>query len=90
MDGDSATAYTKSVSSVIISSTYLVLPITKGRRMAVFFWLQSMVASHERRGIFLIWIAVIQAMRDSYEDTHPTMIKLTGIYHNLLRQWVET
>ncbi len=72
------------------TSVHRVLPITQGQRLAAFFWLQSMVASNEKRRILFDMDSSIQTMRDSYEDTHPVMIKLTGVYHNLLRQWIET
>lgn len=72
------------------TSLHRVTPVTRGQRLASFFWLQSMVASTEQRRILFEMDMAIQELRESYEDTHPTLIKLTGVYHNVLRQWVQT
>lgn len=71
------------------TSLHRVTPVTRGQRLASFFWLQSMVASTEQRRLLYEMDTAIQDLRESYEDTHPTLIKLTGVYHNLLRQWVQ-
>lgn len=72
------------------TSLHRVTPITRGQRLASFFWLQSMVASDERRRILFDMDAAIQQLRQDQDDEHPALIKLTGVYHNLLRQWVQT
>lgn len=72
------------------TSLHRVTPVTKGRRLASFFWLQSMVARDDQRRILFDLDSSIQDLRKECGDEHPAMIKLTGVYHNMLRQWVET
>ncbi|MEI6894546.1 MAG: Fe2+-dependent dioxygenase [Colwellia sp.] len=72
------------------TSIHRVNPIIKGQRLCSFFWLQSMVARDEQRSILFELDNAIQQLRDSVDTADPALIKLTGVYHNLLRQWVET
>ena len=78
-------------SMVLYPSTSLhrVMPVTCGRRLASFFWLQSMVNSDEKRGLLFDLDMSIQSLRSKVEDS-PEIIQLTGVYHNLLRQWAQT
>ncbi|MBB1372143.1 Fe2+-dependent dioxygenase [Pseudoalteromonas sp. SR45-4] len=78
-------------SMVLYPSTSLhrVLPVTRGRRLGSFFWLQSMVNSDEKRGLLFDLDMSIQSLRTKVEDS-PEIIQLTGVYHNLLRQWAQT
>ncbi|MBQ4832772.1 Fe2+-dependent dioxygenase [Pseudoalteromonas sp. MMG010] len=78
-------------SMVLYPSTSLhrVTPVTKGRRLASFFWLQSMVNSDEKRGLLFDLDMSIQGLREKVADS-PEIIQLTGVYHNLLRQWAHT
>ncbi|MEL0640109.1 Fe2+-dependent dioxygenase [Pseudoalteromonas aliena] len=78
-------------SMVLYPSTSLhrVMPVTRGRRLASFFWLQSMVNSDEKRGLLFDLDMSIQSLRSKVEDS-PEIIQLTGVYHNLLRQWAQT
>ncbi len=71
------------------TSLHRVTPVTKGRRLASFFWLQSMIASDERRSILYNMDMAIQGLREKVQDS-PEIVKLTGVYHNLLRQWAQT
>ena len=71
------------------TSLHRVTPVTKGRRLASFFWLQSMVSSDERRALLFDMDMAIQALRSKVEDS-PEIVQLTGVYHNLLRQWAQT
>ncbi|WP_339674084.1 Fe2+-dependent dioxygenase [uncultured Zhongshania sp.] len=71
------------------TSLHRVTPVTKGRRLASFFWLQSMVASDEKRSLLYDMDMSIQNLSQGNED-HPAIIQLTGVYHNLLRQWAQT
>lgn len=71
------------------TSLHRVMPVTKGRRLASFFWLQSMVASDEKRTLLYDMDMSIQNLSQGNED-HPAIIQLTGVYHNLLRQWAQT
>ncbi len=74
-------------SMVVYPSTSLhhVMPVTRGARVSSFFWLQSMVRSDEQRTLLFDLDQSIQALEPGSTAT----VKLTGVYHNLLRQWVE-
>ncbi len=69
------------------SSLHHVTPVTKGARVSSFFWLQSMVREDAARG--LLFDLDMATRRVAAEKGHkdPTVIQLTGIYHNLLRRW---
>ncbi len=70
------------------TSLHRVLPVTRGSRVCSFFWLQSMVRSDAHRSLLLsLDVAIQQVGRDSQE--HPTLVELTAVYHNLLREWAE-
>lgn len=71
------------------STFHQVTPVTRGARLAAFFWTQSLVREHSRRALLLELDNTIQALaRDSSEQ--PAVARLTGLYHNLLREWSET
>ena len=74
-------------SLVLYPSTSLhhVTPVTRGARVSSFFWLQSMVRSDEQRTLLFDLDQSIQML----EPASAPAVKLTGVYHNLLRQWVE-
>ncbi len=71
------------------TSVHRVKPVTKGRRLASFFWLQSLVRSSQQRRMLYDLDKSIQALSqsDQYSDE---VVRLTGVYHNLLREWSET
>lgn len=71
------------------SSLHRVTPVTEGQRLASFFWLQSMVASDEKRTLLFDMDMAIQNLSQGQED-NPAIVQLTGVYHNLLRQWAQT
>ena len=72
------------------SSLHRVTPVTRGERLASFFWVQSMVRDDgERRTLFELDTA-IQALAADRGQNDPALVKLTGIYHNLLRRWGDT
>ena len=71
------------------TSLHKVTPVTKGRRLASFFWLQSMVASDEKRSLLFDMDMAIQSLRQQLADSRE-IVQLTGVYHNLLRQWAQT
>jgi PKHD-type hydroxylase len=72
------------------TSVHHVKPVTRGYRVASFFWLQSMIRDDgARRMLFDLDQSIQQITADrGHEDA--TVVKLTGIYHNLLRRWAET
>ncbi|MCG8611164.1 MAG: Fe2+-dependent dioxygenase [Pseudomonadales bacterium] len=71
------------------TSLHRVTPVTRGRRLASFFWLQSMISSDEKRSILFDMDMAIQSLRQSISDS-PEIVQLTGVYHNLVRQWAQT
>ena len=70
------------------TSLHRVTPVTRGARVASFFWLQSMVRDDgHRRLMFELDVSIRRLTADVPE--HPALVQLTGVYHNLLRQWAE-
>jgi PKHD-type hydroxylase len=68
------------------SSLHHVKPVTRGERIASFFWVQSMVRHDAQRTLLLDFDTAIQQLgRDAPE--HRAVVQLTGIYHNLIRAW---
>lgn len=70
------------------SSLHHVTPVTRGRRIASFFWIQSMIRDDGNRTLLFDLDTSIQRIA-SEAPNHPSAIQLTGIYHNLLRRWAE-
>jgi len=71
------------------SSLHRVEPVTRGRRVASFFWLQSMVRDDGARQILFDLDSSIQALAGHIGQADAQVIRLTGVYHNLLRRWAE-
>ena len=70
------------------ASLHHVTPITRGSRIASFFWAQSMIRDESKRSLlFDMDMAIIKLSRDHPE--HTSVVELTSVYHNLLRQWAE-
>jgi len=70
------------------SSLHHVQTVTRGARLASFFWIQSMVRDDGERTILFDLDTSIQRISHDSPD-HPTVVQLTGIYHNLLRRWAD-
>jgi len=71
------------------TSLHHVRPVTRGQRVASFFWIQSMVRSDTDRTLLFDLDAAIQRLGADAPE-HPAVLPLTGVYHNLLRRWAET
>ena len=71
------------------SSLHRVQPVTHGTRLAAFFWVQSLVRDDSRRRLLFELDTSIQTLTQSGADA-AALLQLTGVYHNLLRQWAET
>jgi PKHD-type hydroxylase len=70
------------------TSLHNVTPITRGSRIASFFWTQSLIRDVSQRALlFDLDMSIIQLTRD--HPDHPSLVSLTSVYHNLLRQWAE-
>lgn len=72
------------------SSLHQVMPVTEGARVCSFFWIQSLVRDDAQRELLYDLDQSIQAIRAEFGSQHGEVNRLTGIYHNLLRQWVDT
>src|ERR1700709_2193760 len=71
------------------SSLHLVTPVTRGLRVASFFWLQSMIRDAHARSLIFDLDTAIQALVERLGRDDRETVKLTGIYHNLIRYWAE-
>ncbi|MFO3704889.1 Fe2+-dependent dioxygenase [Xanthomonas codiaei] len=70
------------------TSLHKVTPVTRGTRVAAFFWIQSMLRdAAQRRLLFELDVSIRRLTQDT--PGHPSLIQLTGVYHNLLRQWAD-
>jgi PKHD-type hydroxylase len=65
-----------------------VRPVTRGARIASFFWIQSMVRDDGQRTLLFDLDVAIQQINSERAD-HPVSVQLTGVYHNLLRRWAD-
>lgn len=72
------------------TSVHRVEPVTRGHRVACFFWIQSMVRSLEQRQLLFNMDNHLRRLRGSIGEADPSVIGLTGTYHNLLRLWADT
>lgn len=71
------------------TSLHEVTAITAGCRIASFFWVQSMVRDEAERHMLFNLDQTVQNLRMQLGDNHSEVIKLTNIYHNLMRKWAE-
>jgi PKHD-type hydroxylase len=72
------------------SSLHRVEPVVRGRRVASFFWIQSMVRDGEARRTLFEMDTAIQALAADRGQEDAAIIQLTGVYHNLLRRWADS
>jgi PKHD-type hydroxylase len=70
------------------TSLHHVRPVTAGARVASFFWIQSMVRDDATRAMLFDLDASIQRLSADGAD-HPSIVRLTALYHNLLRRWAD-
>jgi PKHD-type hydroxylase len=71
------------------TSLHLVTPVTRGVRLASFFWVQSLVADDAQRGLLFDLDNAIQRLNQTDADAEARRT-LVGCYHNLIRQWSQT
>jgi PKHD-type hydroxylase len=71
------------------STVHHVTPVTRGTRIASFFWIQSMVRDRDARAMLFDLDRSIQELSQAAGPDAPALIRLTGLYHNLLRRWAE-
>ena len=68
------------------TSLHRVTPVTRGARVASFFWIESMVRDDAQRTLlFDVDMAIVRLAQGGAEEK--SLVTLTGAYHNLLRMW---
>jgi PKHD-type hydroxylase len=70
------------------TSLHRVNPVTRGARLASFFWIQSMVRDDGRRALLFDLDMAIDQVNQAL-PAHGAVVALTSCYHNLLRQWAD-
>jgi PKHD-type hydroxylase len=71
------------------TSVHRVEPVTRGARVASFFWIESLVRSAEQRRLLYDMDMSLMQLRSEHGESEAT-VHLTGTYHNLLRLWADT
>jgi PKHD-type hydroxylase len=71
------------------TSVHRVEPVTRGVRLASFFWIESMVRSDEQRRLLFDFDMHLMRLRERHGESAEA-VALTGTYHNLLRMWADT
>jgi PKHD-type hydroxylase len=71
------------------ATVHRVTPVTRGRRIASFFWIQSMVRDESARALLFDLDRSIQELSAGNTPDSAAVVRLTGVYHNLLRRWAE-
>lgn len=70
------------------SSVHRVEPVTRGSRIASFFWIESMVRQDEQRRLLFDLDMSILALRQQLGEAEP-VVRLTGCNHYLMRMWAD-
>ncbi|MBI5274941.1 MAG: Fe2+-dependent dioxygenase [Burkholderiales bacterium] len=71
------------------ASVHEVLPVTRGERLAAFFWVESLVRGNDERSLLLALDTALVSLRGR-DGESAEAVALTGVYHNLLRLWATT
>lgn len=69
------------------SSLHRVTPVTRGARVASFFWIESLVADEAERTLLFDLDQSVQQVTPLLAGDDMRLVQLTGVYHNLLRRW---
>ena len=72
------------------TSLHQVTPVTRGARISIVFWLQSMIRDNEQRKILFDLDQSVQSLTTLQGHDSTDVMRLSGIYHNLIRQWADT
>lgn len=72
------------------TSLHQVVPVSRGVRLASFFWIESLVADEGERALLFDLDQVVQGLTPTVGPTDAGLLKLTHVYHNLLRRWART
>jgi PKHD-type hydroxylase len=71
------------------SSIHRVTPVTRGERVSCFLWLQSLIADESARTMLYELDQSIQLLTQERGATDPEILRLTNVYHNLIRRWAQ-
>jgi PKHD-type hydroxylase len=71
------------------SSLHRVTPVTRGARVASFFWIESLVGDETERSLLFDLDQAIQGVTPLAQPGDKNLLNLTGVYHNLLRRWAK-
>jgi len=71
------------------TSLHAVTAISRGLRVASFFWLQSMIRQDNARRMVFELDTAIQGLVGRLDRNDPEIVKLSGLYHNMIRHWAE-
>ena len=71
------------------TSVHRVEPVTRGARLASFFWIESMVRRDDQRQLLFDMDMALMRLRGTHGES-PETVRLTGTYHNLLRMWADS
>jgi PKHD-type hydroxylase len=71
------------------TSLHAVTAITRGTRVASFFWLQSMIRDEATRRMIFDLDSAIQGLVERLPRNDPEIVRLSGLYHNMIRHWAE-
>lgn len=71
------------------TSLHRVEPVTRGARLASFFWVQSMVRDDGQRTLLFDLDMAINRLRGDLPSGHASPVQLTAVYHNLIRRWAD-
>jgi len=71
------------------TSLHRVTPVSRGERISCFFWLQSLVADHAAREMLYDLDQSVQQLMAEKGKSDPNVLRLTALYHNLVRRWAE-
>jgi len=72
------------------TSLHRVEPVTRGERLASFFWIESMVRDDGQRALLLDLDVATRSLAERCGDGDAAVVSLTGSYHNLLRRWADS
>ncbi len=72
------------------NSLHRVTPVTRGARVASFFWIESFVGDEGQRTLLFDLDQAIQGLTPLAAPSDANLLKLTGVYHNLVRRWART
>jgi PKHD-type hydroxylase len=72
------------------SSLHRVEPVIRGERLVSVLWIESMVRDDGERALLFDLDQSIQALAGALGLEHPEVVRLTGVYHNLVRHWADT